>query len=71
MIASPPVCDERATTISPTQEMTAAGLVVAYALARHESGFVSVDPAAADASRLWFRITPARLAELEADWVDE
>jgi len=51
--------------------MTASGLVVAYALEPHGSGFVSVDPAGADASSLWFRITPAGLAELEANWVDE
>ena len=35
------------------------------------SRFEPVDPTGKDPASLWFRITPAGLAELEANWVDE
>jgi hypothetical protein len=61
----------RQEVVASLEEMVTAGLVAAYCLEPHGSGFVSVDPAGADASSLWFRITPAGRDELEANWVDE
>lgn len=60
----------RQDVVASLEEMAAGGLVAAYALDRDHSRFVAVDPSALDASSLWFRITPAGLAELEANWVD-
>jgi len=60
----------RQDVVASLEEMAAGGLVAAYAFDPDGSRFVAVEPSAQDASSLWFRITPAGLAELEANWVD-
>ena len=60
----------RPEVVASLEEMAAGGLVAAFAIDPDRSRFIAVDPSAQDASRLWFRITPAGLAELEANWVD-
>jgi len=60
----------RQEVVASLEEMAAGGLVAAYTLDPDRSRFVAVEPSAQDASSLWFRITPAGLAELEVNWVD-
>jgi hypothetical protein len=57
--------------VASLEEMAAAGFVTAWSLGPRGSDFMVVDPVGKDASSLWFRITPAGLSELEANWVDE
>jgi hypothetical protein len=61
----------RQEVVASLEEMAASGLVTAYSLDARRSDFFPVDPAGKDVSSLWFRITPAGLAELESNWVDE
>jgi len=57
--------------VASLEEMAAAGLLAAYSFDPRGSRFVSVDSTGKDGGSLWFRITQAGLAELEANWVDE
>jgi hypothetical protein len=56
--------------VAALEEMACAGLLAPYSLEPHGQGFVPADQTGKDLSSLWFRITPAGLAELEANWVD-
>jgi DNA-binding PadR family transcriptional regulator len=52
------------------EEMANAGLLTPYSLETRGEAFIAVNPVGKDLSSLWFRITPAGLAELEANWFD-
>jgi hypothetical protein len=57
--------------VAALQEMAGTGLLTAYSLGPHGQGFIAADPAGQDFSNLWFKISPAGLAKLKANWVHE
>lgn len=57
--------------VAALEEMAGTGLLTAYSLGPHGEGFIAADPAGQDFSNLWFKISPAGLAKLKANWVHE